>query len=75
MQNEFIEVHDQQLLQVALPMEAKLAFVSVSSRKPLAALDANILALIFRFAEGRDVYRSIAFTDEIKCGCFTGIGG
>ncbi|KAK1941550.1 hypothetical protein P3T76_007416 [Phytophthora citrophthora] len=65
-QNQLSEVHDGLLLQLTLPMEAKLAFASVFSHKSSPVLEGNLLALIFQFA-GRDARRVIAWTVDIDC--------
>lgn len=66
------EMHDYQVLQSALPIKSKLAFLSVVGHEKSAAvhrmLDSNLVALIFRFAHGRDVRRVIAWTSDIRCG-------
>ncbi|KAL3670498.1 hypothetical protein V7S43_004813 [Phytophthora oleae] len=69
-QNRLSEVHDGQLLRLALPMEAKLAFLSVLDRESRPALDANLLTKIFQFADDRDVRRVITWTADINCGSY-----
>ncbi|KAG1713451.1 hypothetical protein DVH05_001238 [Phytophthora capsici] len=70
MQQRLSEMHDGQLLRVALPMETKLAFLSALSRERQPSLYANLLTQIFQFADDRDVRRVIALTADIKCGSY-----
>ncbi|KAK1941576.1 hypothetical protein P3T76_007442 [Phytophthora citrophthora] len=64
------EIHDEQLLRLALPIEAKLALLSALSRELHPTLDVNLLTQIFQFADGRDVRRVIAWTADINCGSY-----
>ncbi|KAL3666938.1 hypothetical protein V7S43_007885 [Phytophthora oleae] len=63
-------VHDEQLLQHALPMEAKLAFLSVVSLESCTALHRNLVTQIFQFVDSHDVCRVIALTSNINCGSY-----
>ncbi|TYZ64211.1 hypothetical protein PybrP1_011496 [[Pythium] brassicae (nom. inval.)] len=66
------EAHDGNLLRRALPLRAKLAFLSVVAGAGAGpgrhhSLGADIVTQIFQFANGRDVRRVIAWTSDIRC--------